>query len=87
MRTFPKPVNVNELDRAELDWEQQKGITGTWEIFGLEIERNGSQRLLTVLIVSYFIPPSPRAKKTLQDVRIQKLRIWKKNEGGFYFIQ
>ena len=55
-----------------------------------KIERNGSQRLLTVLIVSYFIPLLRGQKKRLQDVRIQKLRIWKcvlqKMKEDFYLF-
>ncbi len=46
--------------------------------------------MLTVLIVSYFIPLLRGQKKTLQDVRIQKLRIWKcvlqKMKEDFYLF-
>ncbi len=86
LRTFPKTVYVNELDRAELDWEQQKRVAGSWKIFGLENER----RLLTVLIVIYFIPNSPRGKKNIarrKNTKIENLEMCPtENEGGFLFI-
>jgi len=86
LRTFPKPVYISEFDRTELDWEQQKRLTGTWQIFGLENER----RLLTVLIVSYFIPLFRGQKKNIarrKNTKIENLEMCPtENEGGFLFI-